>query len=137
MSDYQLSFEKRARYVFIKGTGVRKNLTAIVESSHEFSRIIEETKPRYVLVDYSELTTIISNHDVFNITRMYESGGAELQKLTISIIINPDELEVEKFWEEICRKRGFDFKIFTQALEAEAWLLEQINGPLGWQIRKP
>lgn len=86
---------------------------------------MESSKGKFILLDYAELTTIISNSDIFNITRLYETKAPLLHQLCISIIINPNEIHMEKFWEDICLRRGFNFKIFSHAQEAEAWLLEQ------------
>ena len=125
MKEFELNFENRTHYLFVKGTGIRKTLPSILESTQELTQIMEASKSKFVLLDYAELTTIISNSDIFNITRLYETKAPLLHQLCISIIINPDEIHMEKFWEEICCKRGFNFKIFSDAQEAEKWLLEQ------------
>jgi hypothetical protein len=130
MNDFQLSFEQRERYLYVKGAGVRKDLGAIFESTKALTAIVVETKAKYILLDYSELITVASNHDAFNITRLYENKAAVLYELCVSIIINPRELDIEKYWEDICLRRGFDFKIFTDAAEAENWLIgktESVN----------
>jgi hypothetical protein len=123
MNDFQLSFEQRERYLYVKGVGVRKDLKAIFESTKALTAIVVETKAKYILLDYAELITVAGNHDAFNITRLYENKAAVLYELCVSIIINPRELDVEKYWEDICLRRGFDFKIFTDAAEAENWLI--------------
>lgn len=125
MDDFQLRYEERDSYLYVKGTGVRKNLQAIYESTRELAQIIEKTHSRFVLLDYTELVTTVSNTDVFNITRIYENAAPILYSLCISIIINPNELEMEKFWEDICLRRGFDFKIFTDDQDAVNWLLKE------------
>lgn len=125
MKEFELNFENRTRYLYVKGTGIRSNLHSILESTRALTKIMESSKSKFILLDYAELTTVISNSDIFNITRLYETKAPLLYQLCISIIINPDEIHMEKFWEEICRKRGFNFRIFSDALEAEAWLLEQ------------
>jgi len=125
VKEFELNFENRTRYLYVKGTGIRSNLHSILESTRALTKIMESSKSKFILLDYAELTTVISNSDIFNITRLYETKAPLLYQLCISIIINPDEIHMEKFWEEICRKRGFNFRIFSDALEAEAWLLEQ------------
>ncbi len=127
MDDFQLRYEERDSYLYVKGTGVRKNLQAIYDSTQRLAEIIEKTHSRFVLLDYTELVTTVSNTDVFNITRIYENAAPILYSLCISIIINPNELEMEKFWEDICLRRGFDFKIFTESGEAERWLLKEVE----------
>ena len=125
VKEFELNFENRTHYLFVKGTGIRRTLHSILESTQELTQIMETSKSKFILLDYAELTTIISNSDIFNITRLYETKTPLLYQLCISIIINPNEIHMEKFWEEICRKRGFNFKIFSDAPEAEKWLLEQ------------
>jgi hypothetical protein len=127
MSDFQFRSEQRERYLYIKGTGIRRDLSAVFESTQAFAQIVEQSKPRFILADYSEVTTITSNPDAFNITRLYERNAPILHELCISIIINPSELEVNKFWEEICILRGFNFKIFTNAADAEQWLHDKME----------
>jgi hypothetical protein len=127
MNEFELTFEKRGRYVFVKGRGIRKSLQAVFESTKELTRIIEVTGSRFVLLDYSELVTEISSVDTFNITRLYETNAPVLFQLGVSIVINPAESNQEEFWEQICQKRGFNFKIFRTGREAEIWLLKEIG----------
>jgi hypothetical protein len=124
---FNLHFEKRHSYLLVEGSGVRDNLKAIFDSMLSFSQIVREAKSDYVLVDYSRVTTHVSISDVFNITRLYETQGTVLSRLCLSIVINPSEIQFEKIWEEICQKRGFNFKIFLGVEEAETWLLQQIS----------
>lgn len=123
--DFELSFEKRPHYLFVKGRGVRKNLQAVFDSTNELTKIIEETKSKFILLDYSEVITHSSNVDVFNITRLYETKPV-LHESCVSCITNPEEIALDKFWEDVSNRRGFNFKVFTDADEAEAWLLDQI-----------
>jgi hypothetical protein len=127
MNDFQLSFEQRERFLYVTGTGIRKNLLDVFESTQAFARILEDTKPKFVLVDYSRLVTFTNNTDVFNITRLYERNAPILLSLCIAIIVNPNEIDINKFWEEICIRRGFNFKIFMSPSDAQGWLLEQID----------
>ncbi|CAN5526069.1 hypothetical protein BH10BAC4_BH10BAC4_06050 [soil metagenome] len=73
MNEFELTFERRGRYVFVKGRGIRKNLQVVFESTKELTRIIEVTGARFVLLDYSELATEISSLDTFNIPRLVRS----------------------------------------------------------------
>jgi hypothetical protein len=127
LADFELQVEKRPKYLFVKGTGVRNGFKAVHDSSIVFANAVQENPARYILVDYSHVVTRVSATDVFNITRLYETGTSHLSKLCLSIVINPAEVESEKLWEEICGKRGFNFKIFLGIGEAEQWLLTQIE----------
>lgn len=127
VNDFVLNFENRPRYLFVKGVGIRKSLASIFEGTREFSRIVEETKSKFILLDYSEMVTTVSVADVFNITRLYEMQTPMFYQLCVSIVINQKELHFEEFWEEICRTRGFNFKIFISTSAAEQWLLEQVS----------
>jgi len=70
---FELTFEKRARYLFVKGKGNPKNLQAVFDSTQALVKIIEDTKANLFLLDYSEVITHSSNVDVFNITRLYDA----------------------------------------------------------------
>jgi hypothetical protein len=124
--DFELSFEKRPKYLFVKGRGTRKNLQAVFDSATTLTKIIEDNKARYILLDYSTVITHSSNVDVFNITRLYETKPV-FSHLCVSCIVNPDEVTLDKFWEDVSNKRGYNFKIFTDPGEAEAWLLKEID----------
>src|SRR4051812_10027249 len=102
MNEFQFSSEQRDGYLYIKCTGIRRDLSAVFESTKAFAQIVEEIKPKFILADYSQVTTITTNPDAFNITRLYERNAPILHELCISIIINPNELEMDKFWEKIC-----------------------------------
>ncbi len=127
MSEFELCYEKHPQYLFVKGKGTRKNLGEIFESTQALARIVEENDSKFILLDYSETVTHTSNIDVFNITRLYETKTPVMFKLCISIITNPVEFAQDAFWEDLCRKRGFNFKIFTDPGEAKSWLLTQVR----------
>ncbi|CAN5344771.1 hypothetical protein BH09BAC3_BH09BAC3_08070 [soil metagenome] len=124
--DFELTFEKREKYIFIKGKGVRKDLTAVFESTQAFTKIVINNNMRFVLLDYSTVTTHSSNANVFNITRLYEREQV-LSNICVACICNPDEFGLEKFWEDITAKRGYEFKVFKEAGDAERWLLKQVH----------
>ena len=126
MNDFALTFEQRPRYLFVKGNGIRRSLASIFEGTKEFSKIVEETDSKFILLDYAEVITTVSVADIFNLTRLYEAKTPLFHQLCVSIVINRNELHFEEFWEEICRKRGFNFKIFLEVDEAEQWLLGQL-----------
>jgi hypothetical protein len=127
LADFELQVEKRPQYLFVKGRGVRNGFKAVHESSLVFAKAVEQNYSPYILVDYSEVKTKVSSTDVFNLTRLYEGRGSKFSKLCIAIVINPIEVESEKLWEEICNKRGFNFRIFLGIREAEQWLVTQIE----------
>ncbi len=127
MNDFKLSYENRLEYLFVKGKGVRNGFKAIVESAQEFAEILKEIPIDFILIDYSEVITIASSTDIFNLTRLYETSHPRLHSVCISIIINSIEMEAEKFWEDICIRRGFRFKIFYTYDEAHSWLIEEVR----------
>jgi len=127
MSEFELSYEIHPEYLFVKGKGIRRNLEAIFQSTQEFARIVEDNKTKFILMDYSETVTHSSNIDVFNITRLYETKTPLMLELCIAIITNPAEFAQDAFWEDVCQKRGFNFKIFTDTSEAKSWLLTQVK----------
>lgn len=127
MKDFGLKHKRHEKYLYVKGTGTRSSLRSIFESAQELLKIVEDNHAKFILIDYSELETITSNTDIFNITRIYENKTPLLHQLCIRIIINTKEIHLEKYWEEICRLRGFNFKIFLNAKDAEFWLLQQVT----------
>jgi hypothetical protein len=66
---------------------------------------------------------IISPVEVFNLVRLYELKFAFCQKLGLAVIVSKNEIEITRYWEDVCGKRGFNFKVFLTFEEGEKWLL--------------
>lgn len=125
MSTFSLQVELRDLYLLVTGHGSRNSLNKVLEGTQQIAKAIAETNCRYLLVDYSKVTTKLPVADAFNIVRIYESKVSEFQHIVMAIVINPDEEQFESFWEKICRMRGYQFKIFTDLHVAENWLKDK------------
>ena len=127
MKDFELKHKRHEKYLSVKGTGTSSTLRSIFESTQKLLKIVEDNNSKFILLDYSELETITSNTDIFTITRIYENKAPLLYPLFKRIIINTKEIHLEKYWEEICRLRGFNYNIILNAKDAEVWLLQQVT----------
>ena len=120
-----INFEKKDNYLLVTGEGVRKDLLTIAEGTRKIYSFIEETKSRLVLIDYRKVNFLIQNVDAFNSVRFYESKIPQLKSVAVSTIVNEDNLHIGEVWEKFAKSRGFNFKVFTNWNDAEAWLLAQ------------
>lgn len=125
MTDFALHAVEREHFLFVTGTGHRVGLAGVFSSSTQLEELISSYQGRFILLDYSRVITQLTRAEIFSLTRLYETKVSKLHQFTIAIVINPNELSSEEFWESICRQRGFDFKIFVSSADAEAWLVQQ------------
>lgn len=122
-----MSFETKEGYTQIIGSGIRSGAQEVFDSGRLLSKILESTKAQFLLIDYSQVITRVSSADIFNIVRVYETKMKDFYEVCMAIIINPEDLHLEEYWEEICLQRGFKFKIFLDGTLAQSWLQNQMK----------
>ena len=122
-----VTFEKRDHYILATGQGVRNDLTTIIEGTKKIQEIVNQYGLQYVLSDYREVIFNVSSTEAFNIVKVYESKLPEIKGVIIAAVISREFLDLLKFWESICQRRGFMYKVFTEIDEAEKWLLSQAH----------
>lgn len=122
-----VKFEKCGDYLKVIGEGERNDLTAIIEGTKQINEAASKFGVRHLLVDYQQVTYNVDLTQAFNIVKVYESNIPEIKKITIAAVGNKDHIELIKFWESVCNRRGFLFKLFDHIEEAEAWLLQEIE----------
>ena len=120
-----IDFEKKDKYLLVVGEGERRDLLTLAEGTKKIYSFIEETKSRLVLVDYRKVNFLIQNMDAFNSVRFYESKLPELKTIILAAVVNEDNVHIGDVWGKFAASRGFNFKVFTDLVEAENWLLQQ------------
>jgi hypothetical protein len=124
MESYVKLSEVREKYLFIVSQGNRNNLLEVVNGTLQFSKIIEQTKQRSVLLDYRNVHFNLNKTDAFNIVRYYEQLPA-LSDVKIAALVNEPTLSLATIWQDVAIKRGFQTRYFLIFEEAENWLLSK------------
>lgn len=120
-----INFEKRDKYLLIIGEGERKGLLPVAEGSMKMYAAILDSKTRLVLIDYRKVNFDMTNTDVFNAIRIYETKLPLLANVIVAAVFNKENQAIGNTWIEVGNARGFNFKLFSDFNEAESWLLKQ------------
>ncbi len=123
-----VTFEVKDQYLMVKGHGVRKTLSSMVEASEMIFQKLHETGKHYLLVDYTGLQINVPLTEAFNIVKRYEAVQPELKHVLIAAAFSTAGMEFGNYWKEIAAKRGFSIEIFNDLKKAEMWLLSRIPG---------
>ena len=126
--EVQTVIEDKGKYLRIAAKGIRDGYDDIVIGAKGVYSIATDHSKNYVLMDCSELRYInISSPDAFNLVRFYEQELSDFKDVVISTIGRQENIEIMKFWESICEKRGYRFRAFPHEDQAQSWLEEQIE----------
>jgi hypothetical protein len=126
--DVKTTIEEKGDYLHITAVGRREGYDDFVTGAKNIYGAAISHKVKYVLMDCSELLYVnVSYSDAFNLVRFYEQELSEFKNILISTIGNPENLEVMKFWESICLKRGYKCRVFPDEIEAKQWLDSELN----------
>jgi hypothetical protein len=130
MSPSLVSFELKEKYLLVIGHGKRDNLAAMAEAAAQIYARVQETKSRYLLVDYRNLEINVHMSEAFNIVKRYEVAQPHLKDITIAAVFSERGMEFGQYWKDISCQRGFFVEIFEDLLLAEKWLLTQARGKI-------
>lgn len=111
-------------YLKVVSQGDRTDFGVVVRNAEKIHTAIQSSKKELILLDYTKTIFKMPHNEAFNLLKVFELKLTNFRTVKMGIIINPRTEEIGSFWASICQKRGFDFKIFQDAKEAEAWLLE-------------
>lgn len=118
-------FERKDKYLLIRGEGERKGMTVVAEGSMKMYEQIVESKSRLILIDYRNVNFEMGHTDVYNVIRFYESKLPLLTGVVVAAVFNKENMSLGKTWTEVGSARGFNFRVFSDFAEAESWLLGQ------------
>jgi hypothetical protein len=120
-----LKISVNGNYLHVSGNRLLNNYPSALGFTNDICKAIEKKNtPNLILIDYSNFISIITYVDVFNIVRIYDLRMNFCRSIRLSVIVDKDDIDIAKYWESLCEKRGFNFKVFLAAAEAEKWLLE-------------
>lgn len=112
-------------YLLLEAGGSIINLQELVGGTDRLKEKAKEAGAQKLLANFRQISFDIKPHDAFNLVRYYENRTPEFKNMHIAGVMQKRDLEVGKFYESICKKRGFNAAIFTDMDQAKAWLLKQ------------
>jgi hypothetical protein len=111
-------------YLKVVSQGDRSDFGLVLRNAEKIHHAIQTSKKDLILLDYTKTIFKMPHNEAFNLLKVFELKLTDFRKVKMAVIINPRTEEIGSFWASICQKRGFDFRIFQDANEAESWLLE-------------
>ena len=120
------TLELKEGYLIITVEGVRNDFDSLVVGTKKINEAAQAYNVNYILADYRKLRYDVPMADAFNLVKMFEQDLPLFDKIVISAIANPLDLELAKFWESICIKRGYQYKVFTDLEEGEEWIQSMV-----------
>ena len=87
---------------------------------------IEKHEPSRVLVDYTKTEFRSSLLDqAKQVTHMSTNLPADLRWLRLAIVVRPEDLPVNEFWQHYANNRGYQWRTYTDRSQAEAFLTDE------------
>lgn len=117
--------ELKKDYVLVTAKGIRRNFMDIIEGTIKIYEASQALKVNRILGDYRNVRYDVPLAEAFNLIRYYENKLPEFYNKSMASVSNPKDLEIAKFWEALCIKRGFNAAVFTEYHLAEEWILKQ------------
>jgi len=121
------TIEQKDGYLVITAEGVRTNFDSVVEGTKKIKEAAKAHNVKYVLADYRKISFKVPMADAFNLVKTYELEMPEFTDIIICAVTNRDNFEFGEFWESICNKRGYNYRIFLDYEKAEEWLCDLIK----------
>lgn len=118
-------FQQKENYLLAVASGVRNHFSEVVEGTFQLSEAARKMNATHILGDYRDVRFNVPLVDAFNLVKVYEHRFKHFHKIVMATVVNSEDLELAKFWESICNKRGFKTAVFLTIEDADKWLLEQ------------
>jgi hypothetical protein len=120
---YQLTFEQRAGYLFVRMEGP-ECIDSALEFWQEMARIAETSGEKFFLI----LDMVIGRLNTVQLFQVSEAV-ARLMSGKVIAYVDPKEQTFadNQFGETVVRNRGGDAKVFTTESDAQEWLEAQIR----------
>lgn len=115
-------YEVKEGYIYVKAQGIRNSLIDIVDGTARIYEVMKQKQIYYFLLDYQNVDFNVTRIEAFNIVRHFETHFPELNKASLSMVVNAKSFDVVKYWETICQQRGFNNMVFKDTDNATKWL---------------
>lgn len=119
--------ERKEGYLQITNTKDRHELGEVVEGINKIRDAALAHDLRYVLADHRRVHYHLPLNDAFNLVKVFEYNLPDLKEVTMAVVTNEANLEIARFWESICKRRGYRMRIFLLVEEARDWLQKEMK----------
>ncbi len=124
----QTTIELKDGYLQVTAEGIRDDFESLSKGSKKISDAAKKYGVKYILVDYRKLKFNVPMADAFNIVKMFEQEVPVFSNIIIGAVVSFSDLELARFWESICNRRGYKYSIFTDLQKCEEWINSLILG---------
>ncbi len=96
------------------------------EAGVEARKLVPDPGPQLFLSDFTEAKVNVSTVGIYDAPGVWERAGVS-KAHSLALIVNADERTWTnaRFYEDTCRNRGWNVRVFTTRPDAIAWLLTQ------------
>ncbi len=117
------TIETKEGYVILTANGKCDDFNLMIQGTHMVNEAAKEYGVKHVLLDHRNLSYDLNMSEAFNLVKVYEKDFPSFSGISITAVVNEDGLELAKFWESICLKRGYQSKVFLDFDKAEQWVI--------------
>jgi len=122
---YKVEWDQEKGFIHTVYSGVVTK-QALLESLAETLKMIEGKGPQKFLSEWISAFPKLSTAEIFAIPGEWESAGVD-RKSVLAVVVpkRAKSWEDAKFYENVCRNRGWRVRVFDDRNEAIAWLEKQ------------
>ena len=122
----QITSQNKTSHLLIVSKGVLSVKEDLFKQTELIYREIIKHKHSRILIEESQTSFPQSLFTYSDLVKFYQDFPPEARLLKIAIVIPATDTDrkIADFWEVACLNKGFDFRAFSSAKEAENWLIK-------------
>lgn len=118
--------ESKEGYLKVTNTADRHAFSEVLEGVNMIAGAMDAYGMNFALIDHSTVNYHLPVTKAFDLVKVFEINLPDFRGYTIAVLTNEANLEVARFWESICKRRGFSMRVFLCEGEAMTWLKRQM-----------
>lgn len=119
---YEISFEKRPAYLYVRVEGRTARPSPAAEYLREITNQCRRNNCRRVIIE-KRVPGRLAVWDVFSVATAFPQLGSELTKIAV-VDKHVDRSQRKEFSVMVGRESGLDLHVFTNVSEAEDWVVD-------------
>ena len=119
---YEISFEKRPAYLYVRVEGRTARPSRATEYLREITNQCRRNNCRRVVIE-KRVPGSLAVWDVFSVATEFPQLGSELTKIAV-VDKHLDRSQRKEFSVMVGRESGLDLHVFTNVSEAENWVVD-------------
>ena len=120
--EWKIDINEEDKYIEVITSGIA-NKEDSLNMAKAISHTMKTNRITKALIDHSNLVSITgATIDIYNRPKIFKIIGLIL-RVKIAEVIKPEHIDHFKFFETVCRNRGYQLSIFQDRDKALAWLL--------------